>query len=354
MQLNTRTIVGLIALLFCLRPWASGAQNYRTPDFDYFVTGDPSLPHAAHTTYGLALMGGGGSVEAAFRFIAAHGGHGHMVILRAVHDDSFDPKDGDYGDSFATQWGPVTSAETIVFHDRKAAFDPRVIKALHEADGIFLAGGDQANYVKYWKGTPVQRELNAHVRANRPIGGSSAGLAVLGHFSYTALDGGSLESKVALRQPGDASVTLEDDFLHFRGMDHVITDTHFSRRCRLGRLIVFVSRINAEHPNAHAFGVGVDEKTALLVEGDGIARLAEGSTGSAWVVQAPGVLDYKVPLSLEVRVERLAAGSALHVDSGDVDGVAAESTEAIENGQPTGHSPATSIMLRSSVRDNEG
>ena len=100
--------------------------------------------------------------------IAAHAGGGHIVILRAVADDSFDPGGRGLRDSFATKWGPVASAETIIFHNRQAAYDPRVLAALHGADGIFLAGGDQGNYVRYWKGTPVQEALNAHVRAIVP------------------------------------------------------------------------------------------------------------------------------------------------------------------------------------------
>ena len=108
----------------------SEPHNYRDKNFDYFVVGDPTLPRAAHTEFALARMGGG------------------------------------------------ISAETIVFHHREASFDPRVIAALRAADGIFLAGVDQGNYIRYWKGTPVQEALNAHVLADRPIGGSSAGLAL--------------------------------------------------------------------------------------------------------------------------------------------------------------------------------
>jgi hypothetical protein len=59
-----------------------------------------------------ALMGGGGSVDAAFASIASHAGHGHILILRAVSDDGFDADDGNCGKSFANQWGPVISAET--------------------------------------------------------------------------------------------------------------------------------------------------------------------------------------------------------------------------------------------------
>ncbi len=206
------------------------------------------------------------------------------MILRAVNDDSFDPTDGDIDDSFQHTWGPVTSAQAIVFHNRAAASDPRVLAALHGADGIFLAGGDQGNYLRYWKGTPVQTALNAHVAANRPIGGSSAGLAILGRYSYTCLDGNSMESKNALADPYNTSMTLESDFLHYRWMENVMTDTHFAARNRLGRPITFVARFNADLPGAKTFGIGVDEKTAVLVGVDGIGRIAAGSAGSAWLV----------------------------------------------------------------------
>ena len=121
-----------------------------------------------------------------------------------------------------------------------------MIAALRSADGIFLAGGDQGNYIRYWKGTPVQDALNAHVRADHPIGGSSAGLAILGHYSYTALDGGSMESQDrAAPIPSIPGVTLEGDFLHLRWLESVITDTHFSKRCQArAALIVFVARAN--------------------------------------------------------------------------------------------------------------
>jgi cyanophycinase len=345
MQLNARSIIQIALLLVllgalspCRAAAASTAHNYRGESFDYFVAGDPTRPRAAHTEYGLALMGGGGAVDAAYRFIAGHAGGGHIVILRAVADDSFDAEAGDYGESFAGKWGPVVSAETIAFHSRKAAFDARVIAALRNADGIFLAGGDQANYIRYWKGTPVQQALNAHARANRPIGGSSAGLAVLGHFSYTALDGGSMESKVALADPYDAGVTLEDDFLHLRSLESVFTDTHFSTRCRLGRLIVFVARVTQAHPAANAFGLGIDEKSALLIDAGGLGRLAEGSAGSAWLVmpQRPAAaLSKGQPLTLtDVRIVRLDLGSELDFKSRQIRHPGAESLDSIVRGVP--------------------
>jgi cyanophycinase len=332
-------------------------HNYRDKNFDYFVAGDPRLPRATHTEFTLALMGGGGAVDAAYAAIARRAGGGHIVILRAVSDDSFDPEDGDIGESFIAKWGPVVSAETIVFHHREASFDPRVIAALRSADGIFLAGGDQANYINYWKGTPVQDALNAHVLADRPIGGSSAGLAILGHYSYTSLDGGSMESKIALADPYNSGVTLEGDFLHLRWLESVITDTHFSKRCRLGRLIVYVARINKDHPGDKVFGIGLDEKSALLVGPDGVGRVAAGSAGSAWVVmpQRPAtVLAEGQPLTMrDIRIIRMDEHSGLDLKTREVNAPAAQTIDSIVRGAPLGESIASPIMLRNAVPKDE-
>jgi len=333
------------------------AHDYRDKNFDYFVTGDPYQPRASHTEFMLALMGGGGSVDAAYAAIASHAGHGHIVILRAVSDDSFDPDDGSYGKSFANEWGPVISAETVVFHNRAASFDPRVIEILGRADGIFLAGGDQGNYIRYWKGTPVQDALNAHVLADRPIGGSSAGLAIMGHYSYTSLDGGSMESKTALADPFDSGVTLENNFLRLRWLEHVITDTHFSKRCRLGRLIVFSARIDREQPTARVLGIGLDENSALLVDADGLGRMATGSAGSAWLVKPqrpPTILVRGQPLTMsDIRITRLDQRGSIDLKTGKIGNPADETTDAILRGRPARVSFASPIMMRSVVPPDE-
>lgn len=340
-----------VCLLFGITgtAFAAPAHDYRDKNFDYFVSGDPSAPRAAHTQFGLALMGGGGSVDAAFKFIADRAGHGHIVILRAVHDDSFDPDDGDYGKDFSGKWGPVSSAETIVFHNRDASSDPRVVKALQNADGIFLAGGDQANYVRYWKGTPVQAALNAHVAANRPIGGSSAGLAVLGHYSYTAFDGGSMESRVALANPYDFGVTLESNFLHFRNLESVITDTHFAKRHRLGRLITFVARLQKD-TDRNVIGIGVDEKTALLIDADGKGKLAPGSAGSAWVVMPSKKIADAIagkPLTMrDIQLMRLDAASSIDLKRREIHAADATATISLEDGKLTAPSIASPILQR--------
>ena len=332
-------------------------HDYRDRNFDYFVSGDPRLPRAAHTDGGIVLFGGGGRVDAGFRFIAKRASGGHIVILRAVSDDSYDPEDGDYGKSFMNEWGPVVSAETIVFHNRDASSDPRVVEALRNADGIFLAGGDQANYIKYWKGTPVQDALNAHVRAQRPIGGSSAGLAVLGRYAYTALDGGSMESRVALANPFDAGMTLDGDFLHCPGLEHVITDTHFSARSRLGRLIAFIARINHDDPAAKIYGIGVDEASALLIDEKHIGRLAPGSKGHVWIVEETDSkqnrIEAGIPLSVDMRITKVDTKSSVDVSRQTVAQPAGVDALAIRAGVVEPGNPFESMLTRSKTPPDE-
>ena len=78
------------------------------------------------------------------------------------------------------QIGGTTAVQTLVFDSRRGADDPAVLRVVAAADAIFIAGGDQSRYIRFWKGTALNRALNAHVRAGKPIAGTSAGLAILG------------------------------------------------------------------------------------------------------------------------------------------------------------------------------
>ena len=54
--------------------------------------------------------------------------------------------------------------------DRAAASDPFVAAAIRKASAVFIAGGDQANYINFWMGTPVQQALNDAIARNIPMG----------------------------------------------------------------------------------------------------------------------------------------------------------------------------------------
>lgn len=101
------------------------------------------------------------------------------------------------------------------------------------------------------------------------------------------MDDGSVDSEAALKDPMGPEVTMVRDFLAMPYLAHVVTDTHFSVRDRLGRLIAFVAQTRATDDPA-AVGLGVDEDGALCVEADGIGRFHTASSGYVWLVQPEG------------------------------------------------------------------
>jgi beta-aspartyl-peptidase (threonine type) len=260
--------------------WAAAATA-SPQGYTHYQIGDLAEPSPGKPQAALLLVGGGDWDYDAFRWFTAKAGHGHIVVLRASGA-------GEAGEEFLNKVGGVTSVETFVFDDRKASANPRVIAALAKADGVFIAGGDQSNYVRYWRGTAVAATLDRLAATGHPIGGTSAGLAILGDHGYGAMDGGSVTSDVALRDPLGPQVTMVGDFLHLPHMRHVVTDTHFAKRDRLGRLIAFVAQVRAKG-DRQAVGLGVDQGAALCVDGNGIGRLMTPPGGYAWLVQPEGM-----------------------------------------------------------------
>lgn len=273
--------------LFAANAWALKAPDAsQRQGYHYYEIGDLNVPRPAATAPGLMLVGGGEWPYEAFRWMIGKAGHGRIVILRASGSTEAQ-------DEFFKDIGGITAAQTLVFEDRKAASDPQVLEIVRQADGIFIAGGDQSNYVRYWKGTPLNDALNRHVRDGKPLGGTSAGLAIMGAFSYGAMDGGSLTSEDALKDPMGPAVTLVGDFLQLPPLPagQVITDSHFGARDRLGRLLTFIARLSKEQGTAQIKGLGVDENTALCIDGDGVGKIFTDTNGKVWLVVPQGLVD---------------------------------------------------------------
>jgi beta-aspartyl-peptidase (threonine type) len=278
------------------------------PGYEYYATGDVGSATPGPVTGGFALMGGGNWPLDAFRWFVGRAGGGHLVVLRARGG-------GDLADEIFRDVGGLMSIETLVIHGIDAAEDPTLLAVLAHADGIFVGGGDQSNYVRLWKGTAINRLLDAHVAAGRPIGGTSAGLAILGGYVYGCLDSISLVSADALANPTGPSVTLVRDFLHLPYLSHVITDTHFAARDRLGRLVVFVSRLAQEERDPSIVGLGIDQDAALTVDTSGIGRFYGPSNTYAWLVRPrhlPATIVAGRPLSTgRFEIVGIGAGSTL-------------------------------------------
>jgi cyanophycinase len=256
------------AILF-LAMAALGGLAFRTAPagspYQYFRVGNAADAHPSGVKPGFALLGGGKDLDEAFRWLCERSHGGDFLILRATGTDAYNP--------YVSGLCRENSVATLIIPNRQAASDPFVAQTIRNAEAIFIAGGDQANYVNFWTDTPVQESLNDAIQRGVPMGGTSAGLAVLGEFVYSAQgdkpDGPDLQSKAALENPFDPQVRIVHDFLRIPALRGVIADTHFTARDRLGRLLVFMARILASGDARAIHGLGIDQQTALLLNPDG-------------------------------------------------------------------------------------
>jgi cyanophycinase len=204
---------------------------------------------------------------------------------------------------------------TLIIPDRQSAQEPTAAGIIRRAAVIFIAGGDQANYIRGWKDTPVQDAINSGIADGKPIGGTSAGLAVLGEFVYGALgdrpDDNDLASPEVLANPYFERVTLARGFLTVPHLENLLTDSHFATRDRMGRTLGFLARVMQDGWSKTPREIAVDEKSALLVGSDGTGFVVGKGKGVYFLRPslAPEVCKKGEPLTFRnVSVYKLPAG----------------------------------------------
>jgi cyanophycinase len=304
-----------IASLFLILVSFSGLSN--AASYQYIRIGNKNDVQTTPSA-GIAMMGGGSDLDEAFRWLCGKGNGGDFLILRAHGDDDYN--------SYVNGLCKANSVATLIIPDRASAQDPAVADIIRHAEVVFIAGGDQANYVHFWKGTPVQDVINAHIAAGKPIGGTSAGLAVQGEFLYGALkdpDDSELHSKDALPNPYQYEVTVVTDFLKIPHLENTITDSHFAIRDRMGRTLVFLARIMQDGMSKNPREVAIDEKSAVLVDADGLGTVIGSGKGAYFLrpAQAPEVCKENTPLEFHnISVYHIPTGGHFDLTSWAGDG----------------------------------
>jgi cyanophycinase len=301
------------------------ASLAQSPAYRYIRAGEPSNIKA-QSRPGYALMGGGTDLDVAFKFLCDRSGGGDFLVLRATGDDEYNP--------YLRGLCHLNSVATLITPNRDAALDPFTSDAIKHASAIFIAGGDQANYINFWMGTPIQTALNDAIRRGVPIGGTSAGLAVMGQYVYTAQgdkpDDPNLDGKTAMADPYSSRIRLAQDFLSIPILKNIVTDTHFARRDRMGRLLVFLARFNEPDGKplspgtSFVRGIGIDERAAVLLEPDGRAHVV--GYGAAYFIDADhasaGTMQAHKPLSYgPYTVQKVAPGADFYIKSWAGDGI---------------------------------
>ena len=295
-------IIRVLLFVLCVSLFSFGAE----PPYQYFRTGNTQDINTK-TQAGFALMGGGTDLDEAFQWMCERSGGGDFVVIRATGDDAYNP--------YVQKLCKVNSVATIVISTKEAAQDPKVADYIRHAEALFISGGDQSNYIKYWQGTPVQEAVNDLIRRGVPVGGTSAGLAVMGQFVFSAMND-SAYSKATLANPYDNRVTIASNFLQIPHLENLITDTHFAKRDRQGRLVVFMARILQDGMSKDIHAIGIDEKSAGLMEPNGNVTIVGSGQGAYFYhpKHLPRVCMAGKPLSFEqVAVEKVRTGAHFNV-----------------------------------------
>ncbi|HBX8239877.1 TPA: cyanophycinase [Klebsiella pneumoniae] len=184
----------------------------------------------------------------------------------------------------------------------QAACDPAIAELVRDYGSVFFTGGNQSFIVDALepagKESLVLKTIRAAHAAGGLVAGSSAGAAMM---SDTMIVGGtSLEAATfgVITSPDLPGMLLGQGLgLFHRG----IVDQHFIKRGRLGRLII------AMMENHIPYGFGIDENTALFVDGD-----------DAWVCGEYGVFVLDMRNATYDRVGRSAENIIFsYLDDGD-------------------------------------
>lgn len=136
---------------------------------------------------------------------------------------------------------------------------PERLDSVRNAKLIYISGGDQNKFMQIVDSTELYTAIHDAYKKGAVISGTSAGAAVMSQKMITGNEHKHPEYTGYFR-------TIESENIEIgKGlglMDNVIIDQHFIWRMRMNRLISTC----LENPNETC--IGIDESTAILVEGN--------------------------------------------------------------------------------------
>ena len=227
--------------------------------------------------HGTVIAVGGGALGPPIyeAFIEAAGGPDALIL---------DVPNNSIGESRST--APESSGEGLRKHgahnvqvlftqSREVADSDAFVAIIKRAKGIWFDGGRQFRVMEAYAGTRTERAFSDVLERGGVIGGSSAGMAVLGDF---LVRGAPSENNYIEDYPG-----FEKGLGYLR---NTATDMHVVARERLPDL----TAVTARYPKV--LGISADEGTAWVVHGD-IGRII--GRGKAFAYSRGGMTDPDVP-----------------------------------------------------------
>lgn len=261
-----------------------------------FIVGGGSQPDALVTAF-IDMAGGPGAARIAVIPLAssdpARSGAGKVKHLREFGADAF-----------------------VLLTSGDSAADPAIRDRLNGATGIWFTGGDQSRITAALDGTALLAAIREWNLRGVPIGGTSAGAAIMSPLMITGSQ--VLAGEDTIGYHGDTFSRIAREAIEvvpgFSLLPRVIVDQHFVRRERHNRLISAV----LERPDH--IGVGIDESTALEVSAAGRWRVHGASVVVVYDARQATVSarDAEVLGAAGIKLHILPPGSTYDPRSGTV------------------------------------
>ncbi len=141
--------------------------------------------------------------------------------------------------------------------DRAVADSEEFVRPIQEARGVFFSGGRQWRLADSYLNTRTHKELLALLDRGGVIGGSSAGATIQGSF--------------LVRGDTKGNMTMIGDHVEgFGFLKNVGIDQHLLKRNRHFDMIEVIEK----YPEL--LGIGIDEDTAIVVQGDRFEVIGQG------------------------------------------------------------------------------
>jgi len=181
---------------------------------------------------------------------------------------------------------PVSPASLTLLHteDPEVADREAFVAPLRQATGIWFDGGRQWRLVDAYGGTLAEREFRAVLDRGGVIGGTSAGATIQGSF-------------LARGDSAANTVMLGDHQRGFGYLKNVAIDQHVVARGRQLDMLEILNdpskKMKPEHDRSSLLGLGVDEGTAMVVQGDRFKVI--GSPGGSVLVYDPSTWGEGLP-----------------------------------------------------------
>jgi cyanophycinase len=140
--------------------------------------------------------------------------------------------------------------------DRKTANSERFVAKLKAANGVWLSSGNAGRLADAYLDTRTQRELEAVLARGGVIGGNSAGAIICGSY-------------IVRGRPDKPILMAKGHERGFGFFTDTAIDPHLTEQKRDAELV------NVLDAYPHLLGIGIDEKAAIVVQGNTFEVIGE-------------------------------------------------------------------------------